>query len=220
MYKKIIALLTAIAMFLSGMTTAFGQNVEGYLQEGMSEGSHLEGFSSFEPTSPQLGSGYLLDINFALTGESYSYHVDDSEYQYGSILLSDSVESLGEGRDYASPEAVPALVVLGVVARSGIQAALRVYTRTQIKKVAKSYVLNNLNSNKWNYIMAQKHLWGRVGASSKEQIAEIIGDAMANGYHLSLGVEQKRVHYKYKNQIVVVQYHAGTGKIADAWVQK
>lgn len=87
------------------------------------------------------------------------------------------------------------------MARVGIKAAVKQYTKTQIKKAAKSYLLKNLNRNGWKHIMQAKHNWYLVGAKSREQIAEIIGtrwpmvliEWLENMSRLVIGTRVKRL---------------------------
>ena len=111
------------------------------------------------------------------------------------------------------------MVVLGAVARVGIKAAIKQYTKTQIKKAAKSYLLKNLDKNSWNHIMAAKHNWSLVKAKSREQIAEIIGKAMANGTHEIAG-RHVNVSYWYNGKKIIVRYAKDNGQISNAWVVK
>lgn len=53
----------------------------------------------------------------------------------------------------ATQQAFPVLLILGLLARLGIRWVIRWYGKTQIKKAAKSYLLNNVNANGWSHIM-------------------------------------------------------------------
>ncbi len=65
--------------------------------------------------------------------------------------------------------------------------------------------------------MAPKHKWSSVGAKSREQIAEIIGQAMANGRRVTRN-GYTEVSYWYRGKEVVVRYSNG-GKISNGWVK-
>ena len=146
--------------------------------------------------------------------------VDDNSGDYIAELRSGTTgELIRIDTTVAEPQAFPVLVVLGAVARVGIKAAVKQYTKTQIKKAAKSYLLKNLNRNGWKHIMQAKHNWSLVGAKSREQIAEIIGNAMANGTH-RVARKHVEVSYWYKSKKVIVRYAKNGGKISDAWVVK
>lgn len=71
--------------------------------------------------------------------------------------------------------------------------------------------------------MFSSHNWSLVGAKSREQIAEIIGNAMANGTHRVTG-NHVEVSYWYKSKKVIkkviVRYAKNGGKISNAWVVK
>lgn len=119
----------------------------------------------------------------------------------------------------ATPQAVPALIVLGLLARVGLKAAMRQFTKTQIKKAAKSYLLNQVKADKWRHIMAPKHKWGTAGAKSREQVAELMSRAMAEGTH---GVYQKtgrNAVWNHKGKTIEVTYSPVDGKISNGWVR-
>ncbi|MBV7362846.1 SAR2788 family putative toxin [Actinomycetaceae bacterium TAE3-ERU4] len=144
--------------------------------------------------------------------------LDDKSGDYIAELRSSATgEIVRIDTTLAEPQAFPALVVLGAVARVGIKAAIRQYTKTQIKKAAKSYLLRKLNANGWNHIMNAKHNWSLVGARSREQVAEIIGNAMANGSRRAFA-NHVEVSYWYKGKKIIVRYAKNGGKISDAWV--
>lgn len=119
----------------------------------------------------------------------------------------------------AVPQAFPALLVLGAVARVGIKAAINQYTKAQVKRAAKSYLLNGLDRNSWHHIMQAKHNWHQVGAKSREQVAEILADAMANGKH-SATPFNGQASYWYSGREIVVRYDIKTGKISNGWVAR
>lgn len=81
-------------------------------------------------------------------------------------------------------QAFPVLLILGLLARMGIRWVAKWYGERVIKKAANSYLLNTINAHKWRHIMDPKHVWHRVGARSKEQVAELMGRAMAEGRHV------------------------------------
>lgn len=118
----------------------------------------------------------------------------------------------------AMPQAVPALVVLGILARAGVTLALRQFTKTQVKKAAKSYLLSQ-KANKWSHIMASKHKWGTVGAKSREQVAELMSRAMIEGRHAIHDANTKRAVWNYQGKTIEVTYNRTTGQISNGWVR-
>lgn len=119
----------------------------------------------------------------------------------------------------ATTQAIPAIVVLGFLARVGLRVALNKFGKSQIKKAAKSYILKQ-NANKWSHIMAPKHCWGKVGARSKEQVADLMGRAMAEGNHMPYKRGSKKAVLAYKGRQVVVTYAENGGYISDGWVEQ
>lgn len=119
----------------------------------------------------------------------------------------------------ATAQALPALIVLGILARAGISLALRQFTKTQVKKAAKSYLLNQVSANKWAHILAPKHKWGTVGARNKEQVAELMARAMAEGRHVANGAGSKKAVWTYQGKTIEVTYSSATGHISNGWVK-
>lgn len=117
-------------------------------------------------------------------------------------------------------QAFPVLLILGLLARMGIRWLLRWYGRTVVKKAAKSYLLNNINAHKWRHIRDPKHNWNLVGARSREQVAELMSRAMAEGRHVphQSGNNARQAEWFYRGKMIVVRYSKHTGKIGDGWV--
>ncbi len=120
---------------------------------------------------------------------------------------------------FASQDAFPVLLILGLVARLGIKWVIKWYGKTQIKKAAKSYLLNSVSRSKWAHIMQPKHKWRSVGAKSKEQVAELMARAMAEGSHSSYGSGARQAVWRYKGKTIVVTYAKNGGKISNGWVR-
>lgn len=144
---------------------------------------------------------YLGDDNFAVTVQDRGT---------GEIIHISSAE--------VSAQAFPVLWVLGLLARVGIKALIKHIGKTQIKKAAKSYLLNGKGVN-WTKILAPKHRWSSVGAKSKEQVADLMARAMAEGNHVVDG-GAVNVMWKYKGETIVVTYGKSSGKIGNGWVKK
>lgn len=121
----------------------------------------------------------------------------------------------------ATQQAFPVLLVLGVLARLGIRSVIRWYGKTQVKKAAKSYLLNNISAHKWSHIMAPKHRWGAVDARSKHQVAELMSRAMAEGSHGRYRNSNFAMQaiLPHRGQTIVVTYAKKTGQISDGWVR-
>jgi hypothetical protein len=118
------------------------------------------------------------------------------------------------------PQVVPALVVLGALARLGIGWVLKWYGKTQLKKAAKSYLLNQVRADKWTHIMDPKHKWDSVGARSKDEIAELMSRAMANGKHTDYaGGGAKVATWNHQGKTIQVTYSKSGGQISNGWVQ-
>jgi hypothetical protein len=117
-------------------------------------------------------------------------------------------------------QAFPVLLILGLLARMGIRWLVKWYGRTAIKKAAKSYLLNNINAHKWSHIMRPDHHWGRLGARSREQVADLMGRAMANGKHRPHGRGDAgwEAVWRHQGETIVVRYSKNSGRIGDGWV--
>lgn len=116
--------------------------------------------------------------------------------------------------------AIPALIILGLLARLGIRYVIRWYGKTQVKKAAKSYLLNSVNARKWGHIMAPKHKWSSVDAKSKEQIAELMSRAVAEGKHVVAANNRSvKATWSYRGKTIDVTYAKDSGKISNGWVR-
>ncbi|MDO5747983.1 MAG: SAR2788 family putative toxin [Actinomycetaceae bacterium] len=185
------------------------KQVDGKAEVSLHESGNLSIATSAVVDGKKINDNFdVIDINF----------IGDNVETFVAVLQSKSTGKLIKlGAEIAQPQAFPALLVLGAVARIGIKTAIKAYTKTQIKKAAKSYLLRTLDRNSWIHIMKPKHKWSSVGAKSREQIAEIVGQAMANGRHVTKKWYTE-VSYWYKGKQVIVRYSKG-GKISNAWVK-
>lgn len=148
--------------------------------------------------------------SFALTGGDH-FRAALRSREHKSVIQVDS--------QAAVQQAFPVLLILGILARLGIKYVLRWYGKTQVKKAAKSYLLNSVNAAKWKHIMAPKHKWGSVGARSREQVAELMSRAMAEGAHSSRGSQGMQAVWRHGGKTIVVTYAKSGGKISNGWVQ-
>jgi hypothetical protein len=119
-------------------------------------------------------------------------------------------------------QAFPVLLILGLLARMGIRWLVKWYGKAVIKKATKSYLLNNINAHKWGHILRESHLWHRVGARGKDQVADLMGRAMANGRHVPHrgGQNAWQAEWSYRGETIVVRYSKRTGEIGDGWVAR
>lgn len=125
----------------------------------------------------------------------------------------------GQDSRFSSQDALPVLFILGLVARLGIKWVIKWYGKTQIKKAAKSYLLNKVSRNKWGHILDPKHKWSRVNVKSKEQVAELMSRAMAEGSHSKYKGAAMQAVWKYKGKVIVVTYSKQGGQISNGWVR-
>jgi hypothetical protein len=117
-------------------------------------------------------------------------------------------------------QAFPVLFILGLLARLGIKYVIRWYGKAQVKKAAKSYLLNSVNAKKWGHIMAPKHKWSSVDARSKEQVAELMSRAMAEGKHVVAANNRSvKATWNYRGKTIDVTYAKDSGKISNGWVR-
>lgn len=113
----------------------------------------------------KISEVYDVD-NFAVTGES-------SDNFTAALTGRTTGQSVLVNSETATTQAVPAIIVLGILPRIGLRAVINQFNKAQVKKAAKFYLLRQ-NANKWGHIMAPKHCWSKVGAKSKEQIADLL----------------------------------------------
>jgi hypothetical protein len=134
-------------------------------------------------------------------------------------LASSGVADATSNIEKVDRQAAPALIVLGALAKFGITHVIKWYGKTQLKKAAKSYLLNSVRTDKWTHIMAPKHKWSSVGARSKEQVAELMSRAMAEGKHIPYGTNAKMARWTHRGQTIEVTYAKNGGQISNGWVK-
>ncbi|MGP9529893.1 polymorphic toxin type 35 domain-containing protein [Glutamicibacter sp. AOP5-A2-18] len=64
-----------------------------------------------------------------------------------------------------------------------------------------------------------KHKWGSVGAKSREQVADLMGRAMAEGKHSAYKSGAMQAVYNYKGKTIVVTYSKNGGQVSNGWVR-
>ncbi|HZG90639.1 MAG TPA: polymorphic toxin type 35 domain-containing protein, partial [Pseudonocardia sp.] len=69
------------------------------------------------------------------------------------------------------------------------------------------------------HIMAPKHKWDSVGARSKEQVAELMSRAMAEGRHSSYGSHARISTWSHQGKVIEVTYSRSGGQISNGWVK-
>lgn len=63
--------------------------------------------------------------------------------------------------------------------------------------------------------MAPKHCWSKVGVKSKEQIADLLGRAMAEGRHSDHASQARKAEWSYQGRTITVTYNKNGGQISD-----
>lgn len=58
-----------------------------------------------------------------------------------------------------------------------------------------------------------------MGAKSREQIADLMGKAMADGTHSAYGSGAMQALLKHQGKTIVVTYSKATGKVSNGWVK-
>lgn len=114
----------------------------------------------------------------------------------------------------AEPQVLP--IVLAIVARIGIQMAIRQFSKMAVQNAARQFALS-LNTSKWAHITASKHNWRYVGATSRTKIADLMSKAIANGR-----ATKSRQHidyvWRHQNRTITVRTSL-SGHISNGWVR-
>lgn len=167
-----------------------------------------------------------ISVDGVVDGEVVSAELNVLEFTYfGDEDFHAVVEDVATGETIVvsstdvAQQAFPVAWVLAQLARIGIQALIKWVGKTQVKKAVKSYLLNNIGANKWAHIMAPKHKWGSVGAKSREQVADLMGRAMAEGKHSAYKSGAMQAVYNYKGKTIVVTYSKNGGQVSNGWVR-
>jgi hypothetical protein len=166
-------------------------------------------------------------VNAEVDGQSVTEEFDVEDFvalgedDFIALLrATSSGETLQIDTTVVQQQALPVLLILGALARLGIKYAIRWYGKNQVKKAVKSYLLNNISASKWAHIMAPKHNWSAVGARSREQVAELIGRAMAEGKHIPYGTSGSSMmaRWQHAGRTIEVTYAKNGGKVSNGWV--
>lgn len=167
-----------------------------------------------------------ISVDGVVDGEVVSAELNVMEFTYfGDEDFHAVVEDVTTGETIVvsstdvAQQAFPVAWVLAQLARIGIQALIRWVGKTQVKKAVKSYLLNNIGANKWTHIMNPRHKWGSVGAKSRQQVADLMGRAMAEGKHSTYRSGAMQAVYKYKGKTIVVTYSRNGGQVSNGWVR-
>lgn len=111
--------------------------------------------------------------------------------------------------------------IIAVIVKFGAKQAAAQFGKAAVKEAFKKSVLG-LNASKWSHIMAPKHNWSKVGAQgNKDKIADLIGDAMANGTVSAYGTSgvASQAVWTTGGQTIVVTFNKSSGVISNAWVR-
>lgn len=139
--------------------------------------------------------------------------VDDE--RFSATLTSESTgETIHVDTTAAETQVLP--VVLAVLARVGIQMAIRQFSKAAIQNAARQFALS-LNSTKWAHIMATKHNWRYLGATTRTKIADLMSRAVANG---RASKARDHIDYvrRYQNRTITVRT-SKSGHISNGWVK-
>lgn len=150
---------------------------------------------------------------------------------YAELVSKATGETTVVSPDSATPQLFP-LSVLAVLAAEGLAVAIEKFGEAKIKWAAKEHLLKEVNDDRWRHIMAKKHKWDSVGATTREQIAELMATALVKGEHAFKGKKKtsKIATWIYKFydqdniirteviQAVYVVGNAAEGRISDGWV--
>lgn len=139
--------------------------------------------------------------------------VDDENFS--ALLTSDST---GETHfiDTSVAEAQVLPLILVVLARVGIQMAIRQFSKAAIQSAAKKYALS-LATKKWTHIMASKHNWRYVGGTTRAKVADLMSKAVVNG-RSSKARDHIDYTWGYKGRTITVRTSTG-GHISNGWVK-
>jgi len=143
-----------------------------------------------------------------------SYRAIDSDHFEATLYSEKEAKNFTVDTSKAEQQVLPVLLV--ILARIGIQAALKQFSKVALQKAVTKYALS-LNASKWGHIMAKKHKWPTVGATNKNKVADLMGKALANGKST-----KSRTHieyqWKYKGKTIVVRTST-SGHVSNGWVK-
>lgn len=139
--------------------------------------------------------------------------VDDENFS--ALLASDST---GETHfiDTTATEAQVLPLILVVLARVGIQMAIRQFSKAAVQSAAKKYALS-LTTSKWTHIMARKHNWRYVGGTTRAKVADLMSKAVANG-RSAKARDHIDYTWRYSGRTITVRTSTG-GHISNGWVK-
>lgn len=110
--------------------------------------------------------GKPIDDSFVVTDIKFT---GQESGDFIAVLRSEDTGRLVNiSTEVAQPQAFPVLVILGAIARVGINFAIKQYSKAQIKKAAKSYLLNNLNRNMGGVTLWQASIIGQALVLNRE----------------------------------------------------
>lgn len=157
-----------------------------------------------------LTDGFQASDSFTVV----SYRELDSDHFEATLHSENEGKTFTFDTSKAEQQALP--VILVILARIGLQVALKKYSKVALQKAVTKYALS-LNASKWRHIMAKKHKWPSVGATNKNKVADLMGKAIANGRST-----KSRAHieyqWKYKGKTIVVRTST-SGHVSNGWVK-
>ncbi|ROR36731.1 putative RNase toxin 35 of polymorphic toxin system [Curtobacterium sp. JUb34] len=167
---------------------------------------------------------YLLD-EVSVTAEVAGAPQTDTYSISGLTIVDDenftatlTSETTGESEyiDTTSVEPQVLPLILAVVARVGIQMAIRQFSKVAIQNAARQFALS-LNSTKWAHIMASKHNWRYLRATTRQKVADLMSKAVANG---RASKTRKHIDYvwRHNNRTITVRTSL-SGHISNGWVR-
>jgi hypothetical protein len=192
---------------------------EGVVSAEVTEVSGITGTADIEVTG---GLPESIDV---VAEESDGSEVSDSflveefttidKTNFSATLRSvETGESFEINTTLAQQQALP--IILVILARIGLQAAMKQFSKIAIQTAAKKYALS-LNAAKWGHIIKPSHKWTSVGATNKTKVADLMGKAIANGKATKARDHIEYV-WKYQGKTIVVRT-SKAGHVSNGWVK-
>lgn len=182
-----------------------------------SAGTKGEAEVSLVSGAPRSIDAKSMEAGGSLTSDTFtviSYRAIGSDDFEATLYSEKEAKSFTVDTSKADQQVLPVLLV--ILARVGIQAALKQFSKVALQKAVTKYALS-LNASKWSHIMAKKHKWSTVGATNKNKVADLMGKTLANGK-----TTKSRTHieyqWKYKGKTIVVRTST-SGHVSNGWVK-
>lgn len=168
-----------------------------------------------------------VDKHFDDNGQKRSDVSQAVQVAGAGVLLTISADGTLSG-DLAPDEsdyvvlALPIAAVLLLVARVGIQAAIKRWGGWIVQKCARAYLLKR-NRNKWNHILQEKHNWRlKTPSHDKSKVASVMAKAYRHGKHRDHGSPDGGVdvEWDYEGHTIIVTYYKDRGDISNGYVKR